>query len=548
MAGFSYDLETGTESVENTKLNINEQIIARNLELGNMSDCGKLAVRMNMFEDVLEKSIFNSIKSFKTLITSLANQEDISTALTEGEYIMPNLFMQNLRTDSKIYFLTFLDFSLTDSISQKIINDTLIFAVKFRKNVGMCLQYNDQQRKNKENAEIDLKSMLKELKDEPIQKTSENIPVSEDLRNINETTIHVPIIGPNVSQKSKDQSIFSQAIPADLVTKLAEFTEFAAPTHFGGGKPEEPIPDPTISKINAVCSERENGTNTNILSFFEGEENAMFQNIRQNNIAIKEQLNVFLKQAESERPSKISERVQVPPSIPEKEENIENDSEEKATEKKREDMLATLGKQLLFDSMNCMKEFSKRAIKCAKLIKLEKRGKSCFCNKYCGNEERKIFNLNESFDEPLVRNVFFPVAVFEPVQRKISKKLDLNSSLIKIRENPKRRTLKKSRIIAEDLSISKNYQGMFNGKSSGATSNTKKLNKEFDSSFISSEHKVSLSTVKKKSTKDTGLNHSKYGIRLKNEWFCQDALRKELFKNEKKGNTVQLPPIKSKKT
>ncbi len=315
----------GTESAENSKLQVDTRKVAMHLHCGDMSDAGKLATKLHVIDEVVAKSLFTSLKAWKSLVASLDSdlkKPEDETSRDEGtrrnevekgsKYVLASLFRQNLRTDSKIFLVGHMDSRSTEAAV-----DTLETCSRFRRNVGPYLAKMDQLRREQEEEE-----------------SSESIQ---------------PVIA-ETKREEPPQKPAQEPIPSELASKIAELAE--GPSGPNTLRPEEapPLVDATASKINFIHSDREGMSY--LSSFLSGDDVEIMRDIKKN----KEQIWTQLQNAVSE--------TKKPQAVPKENDSEPSASKEHAKEA-RERQLGSIGRQLFQDSVGFVKEFCFRARKVA---------------------------------------------------------------------------------------------------------------------------------------------------------------------------------------
>eukprot|EP01022_Parablepharisma_sp_SALTPOND_P017319 TRINITY_DN273_c0_g1_i1.p1 TRINITY_DN273_c0_g1~~TRINITY_DN273_c0_g1_i1.p1 ORF type:complete len:515 (-),score=35.57 TRINITY_DN273_c0_g1_i1:6817-8361(-) len=218
-----------------------------------MTDCGRLMTKMKLLSEVVGKSLYTSIKAFKSAILSVKLVSDLeSPLLLDSKYTLVQIILQNLKTDSRIYIMAHVGL---DSDPSKT-TDTTLFARRFKATVGKLLYEREKLRKFTA-ADATPGTILGELKNE----VPEESKVERSCNSIKETV-----------------STAKDPIPPELMRKLAELAK--DPSEIASiGSPEQVL-DITVSKINGHTAKV--GEESCLSGVFSKEDRVVLENIKEN--------------------------------------------------------------------------------------------------------------------------------------------------------------------------------------------------------------------------------------------------------------------------
>ena len=362
------------ESAENSEIRIDIDKVEKRLKMGEMSDAGKLCLKLNTLKEVISKSIYISLKAFKA--TTLSLKQDAAQALKHSELlpgcksVLANLFAQNLRTDSKIFIMGHANLGQQDPGTCEKVLDTLDFCCRFKQIVGPLLAELDKKRQEEaedgSSEEVeDMRSVLHDLKKPEDEKKEDPSPRKP-----------VPLL--HVSKVQKE-------MPSELLSKLAELVEGTSQP--ATGREELPLPEAMLSNIN-----KSQKPDSYLTSFFEGEEeNALFKNIRSSKNQINEQIKAVLQPVSA---IKIDEFVQ------------ESESVEKAVEGQNT-QIKMIAFKLTTESMNYTKEFCHRFTRNSLPVrKTHKKDRQSAGNRACVRNVAGSRTRSLIFVTPLMKHLF----------------------------------------------------------------------------------------------------------------------------------------------
>ena len=261
-------------------------ILTDKLNYTKMSDCGRLAKKVKVLGDIVEKSLCNSIRAFKAYILSLLSSKTSAklTKLkgedTEYSCTLVELFSQNIKTDYRIYIMGHIDASNNSVDSAAKATETMSFCNAFKNIVGECLvQQEDKRTKGDTHSEnvTNLENILGELKREEFEdckKREESLcnPVPPQAS---------PIQIRDAEEVSPLTPKATELIPDELVTKLSELAKVTNEAVEAGGEAGDKI-DVSASKINAALSERDKEPEACFSGVFLNEEKDLLSNINEN--------------------------------------------------------------------------------------------------------------------------------------------------------------------------------------------------------------------------------------------------------------------------
>eukprot|EP01022_Parablepharisma_sp_SALTPOND_P007311 TRINITY_DN1298_c0_g1_i1.p1 TRINITY_DN1298_c0_g1~~TRINITY_DN1298_c0_g1_i1.p1 ORF type:complete len:657 (+),score=73.33 TRINITY_DN1298_c0_g1_i1:5216-7186(+) len=437
----------GKESAENSMLQNDSSILTDKLNYTKMSDCGRLAKKVKVLGDIVEKSLCSSLRAFRAYILGLPSNGNptklrkLERASGESESTLVELFSQNLKTDYRIYIMGHIDtISNTPESATKAI-ETLSFCNSFKNIAGEFLALQEDRRTKgdtyEENGTVsNLESMLKELRLEenpPLEKSQEcfQFPTEQ-----NESSEKVRIV-------SRQPTV---GIPEDLVDKMADLISPAQ----DASRSEVGVEiNASISKIPNLQSDRDKIDGC-LSEVFGGDERELFQSIKKNAGEIEQHLNAFCpvkspptdERDQTEGYSKLMDVIRMNQSYSQKKQinrkkesgfskecklkagsdsplpkinlgyespnnmqkqltGLENSAVESSIQ------LQTVGLQLAAESMSNVKRVFKRLLKgCLKPVDTN----ACLaCKK---NRAAKIHVRDSSLDEPVTKHVFLPGNIF----------------------------------------------------------------------------------------------------------------------------------------
>lgn len=258
-----------------------------------MSDCGRLAGKIKMLSDVVQKSLYNSLRAFKALVLSLAetSKKISSEKKPKGDgsfdhceplakspqYTVVQLLLQNFKTDYKIYILSHLNLIEESPENTEKNIESAKFCLLFKNLVDPVLYQEEVKRKRGETegeSEGNMQNILGDLKKENDVQEEESAILKENEKNTS------PIEKPREKHAN---------IPEDLIDKLAVFAGESSDRPGNNiviGKSQDHIIDATVSKIQNMNSDREleegKRRESCLSSLFSPEEKLMLEDIKEN--------------------------------------------------------------------------------------------------------------------------------------------------------------------------------------------------------------------------------------------------------------------------
>lgn len=270
LAGYEGDGSViGKESAENSMIQDDASIVSDKLNYTKMSDCGRLAKKVQVLGDIVDKSLFNSLRSFRAYVLGLQTKtnsppaQKLNRSTTESDSTLVELISQNFKTDYRMFIVGNIDAMNTTSENLNKIVGTLSFCNSFKNIVGEFLAIQEDKRTKNDSMSHsesinNLQSILKELKTESPPPENRPAPVVPKVE-----VFQFPISDPNYENKETVRVVSrkpTDGIPDELVNKMVDLVQ-VSPIQ-DSSKYEIDIAEhinPDISKIPKIQSDRDNG-------------------------------------------------------------------------------------------------------------------------------------------------------------------------------------------------------------------------------------------------------------------------------------------------
>eukprot|EP00826_Nyctotherus_ovalis_P029813 TRINITY_DN2364_c0_g2_i3.p1 TRINITY_DN2364_c0_g2~~TRINITY_DN2364_c0_g2_i3.p1 ORF type:complete len:452 (-),score=102.31 TRINITY_DN2364_c0_g2_i3:140-1495(-) len=144
---FEYDNENAIERMNYTK----------------MSDGCRVTLKLAQLSDIVEKTLYTSVRGLKGAILSIKKPSDIyDQLLTNSDYVLVDIILQNLKSDSRIFIIGHIGL---DTSREKAI-DTMHFVTSFKQIVEPILKEENLKRRNAIMPDTILGELKKELPEE----------------------------------------------------------------------------------------------------------------------------------------------------------------------------------------------------------------------------------------------------------------------------------------------------------------------------------------------------------------------------------------------
>ncbi len=288
LAGLEGDNCIGRESVDNSMVQGDTSNMTDKLNYTKMSDCGRLAKKVKVLGDIVEKSLCSSLRAFKAYVLSLPSDDQkppphkLKKNDPEATPTLIELFSQNIKTDYRIYIMGHIDATSNSPETAAQAAETLAFCNSFKNIVGERLAAQEDKRTKGDTqspAGSNLESMLKELRQE-----EDKVDLTKG-NDQDEVVAATPpeIAAPEIKRRKAPEEpwgVRPPPIPEDLVNKLSELAGGPSGPPSARGEAGDKI-QASVSKINPP-SDREKAPDTCMSGVLQPEERVLFTNIKKN--------------------------------------------------------------------------------------------------------------------------------------------------------------------------------------------------------------------------------------------------------------------------
>lgn len=168
----------GTESADNSYFEYDRENAIERMNYTKMSDGCRVTLKLAQLSDIVEKTLYTSIRGLKGAILSVKKPSDVyDHLLANSDYVLVDIILQNLKSDSRIFIIGHVG---SDTDREKVI-DTMHFITRFKQTVEPILKEENLKRRNAIMPGTILGELKKELPEESKILAESNQEMTVDL-------------------------------------------------------------------------------------------------------------------------------------------------------------------------------------------------------------------------------------------------------------------------------------------------------------------------------------------------------------------------------